>query len=200
MSVHSKKSIIISTIFFLAALAGATYLYWYKSDGSQSIPEHLQGIGGDFVLQSANGPVSLEDYRGKVVMVFFGYTNCPDICPLTLTNWTAAFEILTERELEKVRGLFVSVDPARDTLEVLKNYTEYFHQNITGVTGTHEELTNITSLYRSEYHLENEGKGENYLVDHMSFVYVINKQGKVRDLLSHNSAPEDIVNTLRKII
>ena len=99
-----------------------------------------------------------------------------------------------------VRGLFVSVDPGRDTPEALKNYTEYFSSNIIGVTGTHEELKKITALYRSDYHLENDGKGTDYLVDHMSFVYVIDQQGRVRDLLSHDSTPEEIVRSLRKLL
>jgi protein SCO1/2 len=102
--------------------------------------------------------------------------------------------------LRDVRGLFISVDPARDTPEVLKNYTEYFSSNIIGATGTDEELKKITAQYRSDYHLENEGKGKDYLVEHMSFVYVIDQQGRVRDLLSHDSTPEDIVKSLRKLL
>lgn len=200
MFANKKRITPVAIILFLVVLAGGIYGYRYKSEYSQTIPEHLRNMGGDFVLQSANGPVSLKDFRGKVVMMFFGYTNCPDICPLTLTHWAGAFEKLSDHELGDVRGLFVSVDPGRDTPEVLKNYTEYFSSNIIGATATHEELKKITAQYRSDYHLENEGKGTDYLVDHMSFVYVIDQQGRVRDLLSHDSTPEEIVTSLRKLL
>lgn len=200
MAVNIKKYFAAVIVITSIVFASAIYLYWYGHQSESVIPEHLQGMGGDFTLQSANGPVSLKDYRGNIVLLFFGYTNCPDVCPLTLSNWSSAFEKLSGHELEQVKGLFVSVDPSRDTLDVLKAYTEYFHPNITGVTGNHDELVKIAASYRSDFHLENEGKGENYAVDHMSFVYVIGRQGKVRDLLSHSSSPEDIVRTVRKIL
>jgi len=199
VNLYTKKIIAIS-VFMILVVAGAIFQFRGGFVNSQSIPSYLQDMGGDFVLQSANGPVSLQDFRGKVVLLFFGYTNCPDICPMTLTNWASAFKKLSDSELRDVRGLFVSVDPGRDTPEVLKNYTEYFSSNIIGATGTHEELNKITAKYRSQYHLENEGKGENYLVDHMSFVYVIDMQGKVHDLLSHDSTPDEIIKSLRKFI
>jgi len=164
------------------------------------VPEYLRGIGGDFVLQSADGPVALKDFRGKVAMIFFGYTHCPDICPLTLTSWSTAFDQLSPQEREKVRGLFISVDPGRDTPEALKKYTEYFHSNIIGVTGSHEDLVKIADLYRADFHIDKRGKGDDYLVEHSSFVYVIGQEGEVRDLLSHESTPEDISRSLRKLL
>jgi len=200
MSIYRKKYITGTIVLFLALLSGVVYVNWNNFKDSETVPQYLQGMGGDFVLQSANGPVSLQDFRGKVILLFFGYTNCPDICPLTLTNWAIAFENLTDREMADVRGLFVSVDPGRDTAEVLKNYTEYFSPYITGVTGTHEKLKKITAMYRSEYELENDGKGKDYLVDHMSFVYVIDRQGKVHDLLTSDSTPEDITRSVRKFL
>lgn len=196
----TNKHISLSIVIFIAVFVSAGYFFSHKKQLVSDVPEYLQGIGGDFVLNSADGPVSLKDFRGKLVMVFFGYTHCPDICPLTLTNWSAAFEKLSQGELDKVMGIFISVDPGRDTPEVLKNYTEYFHPNIIGVTGSHEELVRIADLYRSDFHLENEGKGKDYLVEHMSFVYVVDQQGRVRDLLSHDSPPEDIVRSLRNLL
>ena len=198
MNLFTKKIVLVSML--LLVVAGVMFQFRGGFESSQSIPAYLQDMGGDFVLQSANGSVSLQDFCGKVVLLFFGYTNCPDICPMTLTNWSSAFKKLSDREMKDVKGIFVSVDPGRETPETLKNYTEYFNSNIIGATGTHEELKKITAKYRSEYHLENEGKDENYLVDHMSFVYVIDKQGKVHDLLSHDSTPEEIIKSLRKFI
>ncbi|WP_455218302.1 SCO family protein [Kaarinaea lacus] len=200
MKFQADKLLPLTVVSILVLLIGVSVHSWPVLSTDNPIPEHLQDIGGDFVLQSADGTVSLESLRGKVVLVFFGYTNCPDVCPLTLTHWSMAFDELSKRELENVRGIFVSVDPARDTTEKLRNYTVYFHNNIVGVTGTHEELAKIATAYRSDYHLENDGKGENYLVDHMSFVYVLDRQGKVHDLLSHDSAPGEIIKSLRKFL
>lgn len=191
----------VTNIRILVALCVTVFVgtgaYWWQISQPAPIPEHLQGIGGDFVLQSADGPVALQDFRGKVVLLYFGYTNCPDACPLTMTNWVSAFNQLTDVELAQVRGLLVSVDPGRDTPETLKKYTTYFHPNIIGITGSHKELAEITLLYRSDYSLESAGKGDNYTVDHMSFVYIVDPQGKLRDLLTHESYPDDIVKSIR---
>lgn len=194
--ITTTRFVIIACIF---ALAGAG-VYWRLQSQVLPIPQHLQDIGGDFVLQSADGPFALKDFRGKVILLYFGYTNCPDLCPLTMTNWAEALNQLTDAERAQVRGLLVSVDPGRDTPETLKNYTNYFHPNIIGVTGSHEELAKITLLYRSDYTLENSGQGKNYTVDHLSFVYVIDPQGKVRDLLAHETHPEDIVKNIRNAL
>lgn len=183
----------------ILVVAGASY-FWYEQSYVGPIPQYLQGMGGDFTLQSADGPVALKDFRGKVVLLYFGYTNCPDICPTTLSNWADAFHQLDKEEQSRVRGLFVSVDPKRDTPEKLKQYTDYFDPNIIGVTGTHDDLVKIASSFHSSFSLENGGKGDNYTVEHMSFVYVIDPQGKVRDMLSHESAPVDIVKTIRKAL
>lgn len=191
------KLIYLGFCVFLSVLVSA---YWWGPFQHEPIPQHLQNMGGDFTLQSTDGPVALEDFRGKVVLIYFGYTNCPDACPMTLANWARAFEQLTEEERSKVQGMLVSVDPARDTPETLKEYTAYFDPNIIGVTGSDEELRKIVSLYRSDFVIEREEGRENYSVAHMSFVYVIDLQGNLRDLLAHESTPEDIVKTVRHVM
>jgi protein SCO1/2 len=187
----------ISICLVAVTVGGA---WWWINSQPSPIPQHLQDMGGDFTLQSADGPMALEDFRGKVVLVYFGYTNCPDACPMTMSNWARAFIQLTEEERSKVQGMLVSVDPARDTPETLKEYTAYFHPNIIGVTGSEEELRKIVSRYRSDFEIEHEGNSENYTVAHMSFVYVIDPQGKLRDLLAHESLPEEIVKSLRNAL
>lgn len=186
------------SICLIAVVGGGAW--WWINSQPEPIPQHLRGMGGDFTLQSADGPVALEDFRGKVVLVYFGYTNCPDACPLTMANWGRAFNQLTEEEQSRVRGLLVSIDPERDSLEALKEYTTYFHPNIIGVTGSEEELRKIVSRYRSDFEIEHEGNSENYTMAHMSFVYVIDPQGKLRDLLAHESLPEEIVKSLRNAL
>ena len=174
--------------------------WWWINSQPALIPQHLQNMGGDFTLQSADGPVALQDFRGKVVLIYFGYTHCPDACPMTMTNWASAFKRLTEEERARVRGLLVSVDPARDTPETLKEYATFFHPNIIGVTGTQDELRDITWLFRSDFVIEKEGESEDYEVAHMSFVYLIDPQGKVRGLLTHDSPPQNVVKEIRNAL
>lgn len=197
------KKVKTTYLVFLVVIGVLTvlgYAYWSGLFQGEPIPQHLQNMGGNFTLQSADGPVALEGFRGKVVLIYFGYTNCPDACPMTMANWARAFDQLTEEELSKVQGMLVSVDPARDTQETLKEYTAYFHPNIIGVTGSNEELRQIVSLYRSDFEIERDEDKENYSVAHMSFVYVIDPQGNLRDLLAHESFPEEIVKSIRHVL
>lgn len=189
--------VIISLCLFTVAGVGA---WWWMHSQPAPIPEHLQRMGGNFTLQSADGPVALADLRGKVVLIYFGYTNCPDACPMTLANWGRAFKQLTMGEQARVRGVLVSIDPQHDTPVVLKEYTAYFHPNIIGVTGSHDELGKVAALYRSDYNREHEGDGDDYIVGHMAFVYVIDPQGNVRDLLAHESFPDVIVKSVRNAL
>lgn len=181
-------------------LAGALGLYWWGMFSREPIPEHLQNMGGNFTLQSADGPVALQDFRGELVLIYFGYANCPDACPMTLSNWAKAFEKLTPGARERVNGMLVSVDPARDSLDSLKQYTAYFHPNIVGLTGGEAELRKIADLYRSDFVIEREEGSEDYHVAHMSFVYVIDPQGELRALLAHESPVEEIVKTIRHVL
>ena len=196
--IAKKKTWAVAMVGFCLLVVTGVGAWWWKSTQPTPIPEHLQRMGGDFTLQSADGPVALQDFRGKVVLIYFGYTNCPDACPLTMSNWARAFKLLSDDELSRVRGLLVSVDPERDTPELLKEYAAFFHPNIIGVTGTTDELRKAASLYRSDFVIEKEGEDdEEYEVAHMSFVYVIDSQGKVRDLLAHESRPDEIVKSVR---
>ena len=107
-------------------------------------------LGGDFTLRSADGPLSLKDLRGKVVILFFGYTSCADVCPISLATIANAFSKLTNVELKRIRSLFISLDPERDTPERLRKFTGYFHPNIVGVTGIPEVVADFAQKYGVE--------------------------------------------------
>ena len=159
--------------------------------------DNIEELGGDFTLQSADGPVALHDMRGDVVLLYFGYTHCPDACPITLTQWRAAFKSLPAHTQERVRGIFVSVDPERDTLELLKTYARHFHPNIIGVTGTQSELQKISAEYRASYEKADIASSSEYAVNHSGYVYVIDPTGKVRDLLTFQSSADEIAASIR---
>lgn len=154
--------------------------------------------GGDFVLQSWQGPVRLAQLRGKLVVIFFGYTWCPDVCPTNLALIGSALGALSATELERVQVLFVSVDPARDTPDRLRDYGRYFHPSILGVTGSPEELERVASHYGAAYRAaQPEGSGA-YLVDHSALIYLVDPEGRLVETLNHAAPAEHILAAMRR--
>ena len=153
--------------------------------------------GGDFTLQSPDGPVSLADQRGKVVLLYFGYTFCPDICPTSLSTLAQALSALTPDELGQVKSFFISVDPERDTMEVLKAYAPFFHPGIVGISGTSEQVAQVARLYGARYMKQKPDADGLYSVDHSSFIYVIAPDGKIAASLPHGTPPTQIVDMIR---
>lgn len=152
--------------------------------------------GGDFSLQSINGPVSLSDFKGKVVLLYFGYTWCPDICPTNLALMSAAFSEMDPEQLKHVQGIFISVDPNRDGVERLSEYTNFFHENIMGITGSEAEIAELAARYGVAYRLFNQDSATDYVVDHSSETYVIDTSGQWVDSLPHAAPPEDITKAI----
>jgi protein SCO1/2 len=163
------------------------------------IPRAAIAAGGDFTLQSAAGPVSLKDYRGKLVLVYFGYTFCPDVCPTSLAATAEGLKLLTPEELGKVAMIFVSVDPKRDTPERLKEYAEFFHPAIVGATGTPEVIAEIAKRYGVFYAEQKVATaGGGYVVDHSSDTFVIAPDGKLVAKIAHATPPDQVAVAIRK--
>ena len=157
--------------------------------------------GGDFTLNSSTGKISLSDYDGKVRFLYFGYTFCPDVCPGSLARVGAAFKKLTPEELEQVQGLLISVDPDRDTVEKLAEYTKFFHpEKIVGVTGSKAEIDEIAKRYDVKYRKAEGKTPENYLVDHTGYIFVLDKNGKIHDYLPHVVKIERVVQVIRELL
>lgn len=162
----------------------------------------LSGRGGDFTLRSADGPVSLQQLRGKVVLLFFGYTSCPDACPTTLAVLSQVFSKLDAQERDKVTALFVSLDPDRDTPERLQKYTGYFHPNIIGVTDRVEVLNQVTERYGVVYERKEKASTSlGYVIDHTIDVLVVNREGQLLDTrIRPGTRSEDILVYLKKLL
>ncbi len=157
--------------------------------------------GGDFVLRSADGPVALRDLRGKVVVLYFGYTWCPDICPTSLGYLSAALEQLTADELARVQPIFISVDPERDTPKRLKEYAAYFHPAIIGLTGTPEELAEVARRYGAAYRKTQEkDSAMGYVIDHSADLYLIDEKGRLAKTLPHGTPPDKIAAALKALL
>ena len=157
--------------------------------------------GGDFVLDSMKGPVALADLRGKVVLIYFGYTWCPDICPTNLVLIAGALRALTPEERERVRVLFVSVDPERDSVERLAEYSGYFHPEILGLTGTSEQIAEVAKLYGAAYRrTELADSAMGYVVDHSAYSHLVDTQGKLVRNLDHATPSAEIVAAIRALL
>ena len=149
--------------------------------------------GGDFLLQSADGPVSLKDYRGKLVLLYFGYTKCPDICPTSMATMTQAMNGLTPQQAERVKIVFVSVDPDRDTPELLVDYVSYFHANSIGLTGSKAQIETAAELYGVQYYkVEMEDSSFGYAINHSGALYLITDDGALRFIFPHG-VPASVV-------
>lgn len=153
-------------------------------------------IGGPFTLTDGDGKqVTDETYRGKWLVVYFGYTYCPDACPTGLNNIAGALKLLGA-DADKVQPLFITVDPERDTAAAMKAYAAAFDNRIVGLTGTPEQIATVARVYRVYY--KRVGEGDDYLMDHSVVIYVMDPDGRYSAVVRHNASPAEIADTLKK--
>jgi protein SCO1/2 len=202
------RKLLIIVILVLGGLL-AWLLYWTPSglEGDADGPKHRMldlaapPTGGNFVLDSANGPVDLADLRGDVVLIYFGYTWCPDICPTNLVLIANALKALTPEELERVHVLFVSVDPERDSPERLAEYSGYFHPEIIGLTGKPEQIAAVAELYGAAYRrTELPDSAMGYVVDHSAYSHLVDPGGRLVRNLDHATPSAEIVAAIRELL
>ncbi|XZG71356.1 SCO family protein [Chitinibacteraceae bacterium HSL-7] len=151
-------------------------------------------IGGDFTLTAHTGkPVKLADYQGKVVALFFGYTSCPDVCPTTMFELKSAMKLLGARA-DQVQVLFVTVDPVRDTPELLREYVPAFDPRFVGLTGSPKQIAEVARLYKVVY--QQQGQGSSYTVDHTAGTYLFDRSGKPRVLVQYGAGGPALAHDL----
>lgn len=156
-------------------------------------------LGGEFSLTDHNNTTfELQQLQGKLVLLFFGYTYCPDICPTELANLAAVFDGL-KGQADRVQGVFISLDPKRDTPEVLHDYVGYFSKGVLGLTGSEDEVAQVASQYRVKYQ-RHEKRGGGYSIDHSADLYVINRNGQLAAVVPYGMPPEHLLNLLRGLL
>ena len=189
-----KPRLLVSLM--IAVLVGLAAGLWTQYQ-DREVTNPYATVGGNFTLVSKDGEVSLADFKGKVVLLFFGYTFCPDVCPTELAKMRVAFNDLSSSEIEQVVGIFVSVDTNRDTPEKVSAYASFFHDRIIGLTGTREQISEVAKLYFVAYQeVEAESSATGYTVDHTATTYLIGQDGKVQKLL-RGPTSQEIVQELR---
>lgn len=159
-------------------------------------------LGGPFTLVDNTGKtVTDKDFQGKYMMVYFGYTFCPDVCPTSLGTIAAALDIIGPEKAAKVTPVFITIDPERDTTEVLADYVPNFHPSIVGLGGTVEQVTAVAGSYRAYFAKVNaEEDPENYSVDHSSVVYLMGPDGQFVVHFSHGTTAEGMSAKLADIL
>ena len=157
--------------------------------------------GGDFTLRSAEGSLSLKDLRGSVVLIFFGYTSCPNVCPISLATISNVFSQMSPDELKRTKALFISLDPEKDNLEILKQYTNYFHPNIVGLTDNIKTLTKVAKQYGVKYKktfVLDSALG--YVISHSDDIFVVGPDGKPQKTFPHDTDTVPLLAQIKRLL
>ena len=156
------------------------------------------GIGGDFTLVNQDGKtVTQDDFRGKALAIFFGYTHCPDACPTTLSDMTDRLKALGP-DGDKFNVLFVSIDPERDTPALLKTYLESFDPRISAATGSQAQVEDAMKKFR--VYARKVGEGDAYTYDHSTAVYLMNARGELVSLIEYQARQDEAVEKMRRTL
>lgn len=191
-----KRILVYGLLVVLALAVGVGARLLFLQDAP--LPQPEVKIGGPFALTDHTGKaVTDADYRGKLMLVYFGYTYCPDVCPTGLSNIAHALDMLGA-DADKVVPLFISVDPERDTTEILAAYVAQFHPKIIGMTGTPEQVADAARAYRAYFSKTKVEGSADYLVDHSAIAYLMGPDGRFRMHFSHGASPEDMAAGIRK--
>lgn len=156
--------------------------------------------GGDFSLDSAAGPVDLKQFRGKVVVLYFGYTSCPDACPTSLSALGAVMQSFAPEESAKIQPIFITLDPARDDAQHMAEYGRFFYPTLLGLRGSDAKVAEVAKQYGVIYAKQKVDSAANYVVDHSSFLYVIGADGKLLSSLPYGISPREISASLRAVL
>jgi len=176
----SRRAALVGAAAAVTGLVTATPAFaWNSTDLSGALP----ALQFTMTRASDGKTVTAADFKGKIVLLYFGYTFCPDVCPTTLLNLTTMLKSVG-KDADAVRVLFVTVDPDRDTLSVLKEYTEAFAPQVVGLRGTPDELATLAKRYRLSYSVTPAADGHPYEVTHSSAVYVFDRAGNIKLLFS----------------
>ena len=216
------KLIRIFVLLLLAMLGGLWGLAWYlrapgEAMGDAFLRQLAQFGGADMPAPSAGGvqlpqgialggPFSLQDHTGQRVtegafagrlgLIYFGFTYCPDVCPTELGLMASALDLLGA-DASRVLPVLITIDPARDTPAALADYVSRFHPALIGLTGSEEEIAAAARAFRVYYRKIQPSGASDYLMDHSSFIYLVGPDGKVRQLFRPNTPPETIAAALR---
>jgi len=198
---YSRAIFLVLAIVVITSVAILAFRTHFGG-GEQGVVQTAPAIGGPFTLTDHTGKtVTDADFRGKFMLVLFGYTYCPDICPTALSRNSDALDILGD-VAEDVVPIFVSVDHERDTPEYLNEYRDFFHPRTVAMVGTAEQIASVAKAYRVYYaKVQEEGaEADEYLMDHTAITYLMGPDGKFVTHFSHQVGAEKMAERLREYL
>jgi protein SCO1/2 len=197
MSPAARRGLLVFLVGVAFLLGAFAFDYWWMRDGGET---GLAGvsIGGPFTLTDQNGVTRHDsDFRGKLMLVYFGYTYCPDACPAALNTISAAMDQLGA-SADQVQPIFITVDPARDTVQQMKLYATNFTPRLLALTGTPAEIAAAAKAYRV-YFQKVKGEGaDDYLMDHSGFIYLMGRDGKYLAHFGPDISGEQMAAAIKK--
>ena len=186
-------------IALAVAIAAAVLMLRDRANRADALPV-LAGVGGDFELAGAAGArVRLHDLRGRVVLLFFGYTHCPDVCPTTLLALKQARERLGS-SAAGAQVVMISVDPQRDPPDQLAQYVRFFDPSFIGLSGTPDEIDQVAAQYHVFHRRRETASPAQYSVSHSGHIYALDRSGRVRALLGAAATPAEISDAMRQLL
>ena len=193
MRTLTRLALILWSAAALAAVAFAG-LFWFTSGGPPT-----PAIGGPFRLKSQTGEmIDSAALKGRSYAIFFGFTHCPEVCPTTMVDMAALMAKLGPAAKD-FKIYFVSVDPERDTPEVLRNYLSSFEPHVVGLTGTPDEIAKVAKEFRV-YYRKTPLDGGDYTMDHSAFVYLMGKDGGFRNVIGYQEKPDRALEKLKSLL
>ncbi len=199
MSSSAKRGLIVFVVGLLVLAGGIAFQYLQLGSGSSGIQlgPVAVSLGGPFALTDQNGQVRRsEEFRGKLMLIYFGYTYCPDVCPTELQTMSQAIDLLGDKA-QAVQPIFITVDPERDDVETMKRYAENFTPRLLALTGTPQEIAAAAKAYRV-YYKKAKSEGDDYSMDHSSIVYLMGKDGAYLAHFSGETSAEQMAAAIAK--
>jgi protein SCO1/2 len=194
----AQRGLIIFLIGLGVVLGAFIVGHWWESGGSQNLL--TASIGGPFALVDQNGVVRHDtDFRGKLMLIYFGYTYCPDACPAALTVMTSALDELGDAGND-VQPIFVTVDPERDTAAQMKAYASNFHPRLLALTGSVEATTATARAYRIYFEKVKPEGSSDYLVDHSSLTFLMGRDGRFLTYFGPEVTADQMVAAIKKYL
>ncbi len=191
---QNRRPLLLALIATLIIIGAAIYIF-YSTPALHGAVITPPAPMPDFTLQSDHGPVSLSDFRGKFIVLYFGYTACPDVCPTTLANLSDALRKLGNKA-DQVQIIFISVDWKRDTPQKLATYSKAFYPTFIGVTGTQSQIDKTTKDFGISYKFEVNQVGF-YSVEHTATTLVLDRQRNLVLTWPYGTSPDDILSDLK---
>jgi protein SCO1/2 len=195
-SVWARRGLVAVLIAILAICGVLLYQLYQRTLTGTATGEAL--IGGPFELTDQNGTkVTDQTFKGRLMLIYFGFTYCPDACPTALGAMSAAIDKL-DTSADRVVPMLITVDPERDTPQVLKDYVSNFHPRMMGLTGTKEQIAQVAKAYRVFYQKAAGPTPDDYLMDHTLLIYLMDGDGKYLTHFGPDATPDQMADEIRK--